>query len=103
MAFGSGTERATATQATAQIKCAPAKKSAPSLYGNITLDQLGKCNADQLKSFVHVREFTSIKPSRPWPKNKGKTTDAEAGTDCLLLRAFNCRADIPKITEADVL
>ena len=72
------------------------------LFGNATLEYFCVCTADQLKAFTHVRRCDTLKADRSWPKNKGKIDDARNGTDCLLLRAFNSRKEVPKITAETV-
>ena len=64
----------------------------------LRLEDFAKCKSDFLKAFAHVRTFSTSKRSGTWPTKKGTIQDASNGTDCILLRAFECRGS-PVILE----
>jgi hypothetical protein len=58
-------------------------------FGEATFEDFAKCRGDELTSFLFVRDPTISVSKLP---KKGKVADAEAGVDCLILRAFGARA-----------
>jgi hypothetical protein len=58
--------------------------------GDATFEDFARCRGDELTSFLFVRDPTISVSKLP---KKGKTADAEAGVDVLILRAFSVRTD----------
>ena len=58
----------------------------------LSLEDFAKCKISLLKAFAHVRLFSGLSATKPWPSKKGTVQDALRGDDCYLLWAFNCRS-----------
>lgn len=65
------------------------------MYANATTYHFSKCTPDELKAFIHARQFDTPTISRnskwKWPK-KGKVDDANNGVECLIDLAFKRRS-----------
>ena len=78
---------------------AVAQERAPKRLGgyralcNGTLEDFGKATAQELKAFIHVRTFTTLKIATGWKwPNKQNVAAAQQGTRCLIKLGYDARA-----------
>jgi hypothetical protein len=77
----------------ANVQCEAKIKDIAVGLGVSAIADFDKPNKSELIAFVHVRSFSTVeKPKHfgPWPK-KGKSSEAIAGTRCLVRLAYDCR------------